>query len=339
MAEKRLGTQTVAFAHPPVLAASAAVTGPKEGEGPLSEYTDIILKDDMCGEKSFEKGEVQIFLRAARAAMDKAQVTHKDVDYLMGGDLLNQLVTANFAARDLNIPFFGLYGACSTITESLSLAAMLIDGGYAERILCVAASHFSTAERQYRFPLEQGTQRPPSSQWTVTGAGAAVLARSGEGPRITLATTGKVVDYGIKDANNMGAAMAPAAADTFRNHFIDTGRNPDSYDMIVTGDLAAYGRELTIDLMREAGYRIDDRYIDCGCEIFDREKQDVHAGGSGCGCAAVVLSGYLMSLLRAGKAKRLLLAATGALMSPTTSMQGETIPGIAHAISIESGEG
>lgn len=337
MAEKRLGAQTVAFVNPPVVVATASVSGPKEGEGPLSEYTDIILSDDMYGEKSFEKAEMQLFLRAARTAMEKAKVTHKDIDYLMGGDLLNQIITANFAARDLNIPFFGLYGACSTITESMGLAAMLIDGGYAERILCVATSHFSTAERQYRYPLEQGTQRPPGAQWTVTGAGAVLLAKSGTGPRVTMTTTGKVVDYGIKDANNMGAAMAPAAAETFRNHFIDTGRNPDSYDLIATGDLAVYGRELVIELMDKAGYDLGETYIDCGCEIFDREKQDVHAGGSGCGCAAVVFSGYLMHLLRSGKVNRLLLAATGALLSTTSSMQGESIPGIAHAVAIEAG--
>jgi stage V sporulation protein AD len=336
MAEKRAGKQTVVFSTPPIIAATAAVVGPKEGQGPLAEYMDCILDDDMYGEKSFEKAETQIYLQAARLALAKAGVTPQDVDYLMGGDLLNQIITANFAARDLGIPFFGLYGACSTITESLSLGAMLIDGGYAERVLCVAASHFSTAERQYRYPLEQGTQRPPSAQWTVTGAGAVLLARTGTGPRVTMVTTGKVVDYGIKDANNMGAAMAPAAADTFQSHFIDTGRNPESYDMIVTGDLAMYGRELTIELLQQYGYHIEDRYIDCGCEIFDREKQDVHAGGSGCGCAAVVLSGYLMSLMQSRKVSRLLVAATGALLSPTSSMQGETIPGIAHAVAIES---
>lgn len=336
MAEKRAGKQTVVFANPPVIIAAASVVGPKEGEGPLADYMDVVLEDDLIGEKSFEKAETQIFLQAARLALSKADITPRDVDYLLGGDLLNQIITANFAARDLGIPFFGLYGACSTITESLSLAAMLIDGGYAERILCVAASHFSTAERQYRYPLEQGTQRPPSAQWTVTGAGAVLLSRAGAGPRITMATTGKVVDYGIKDANNMGAAMAPAAADTFQVHFIDTGRNPGDYDKIVTGDLAAYGRELTIELLEKYGYHIGDRYIDCGCEIFDREKQDVHAGGSGCGCAAVVLGGYLMSQLQSRQARRLLMAATGALLSTTSSMQGESIPGIAHAIVIES---
>lgn len=335
MATNRMGGQTISLTqNPPKIISRASIVGKKEGEGPLAEHFDKILEDNLWGEKSWEKAERRMFLEAAELILQKAQKEPHDINYLIGGDLLDQIITANFAARTLGIPFYGLYGACSSMTQSMSLGAALIDGGYADNILCVTSSHFCTAERQFRYPLEMGVQRPPTSQWTVTGAGGVLLSSSGQGPCVTHVTTGKVIDFGIKDANNMGAAMAPAAADTFRAHFRDTGRGPEFYDLIVTGDLGKYGRELTMDLLKREGYDIEDRFIDCGCEIFS-EEQDTHAGASGCASSAVVLSGYLLKKMEDGHISRILMASTGALHSTISSQQGESIPGIAHAIVIE----
>ncbi|KPU45343.1 stage V sporulation protein AD [Oxobacter pfennigii] len=335
MALKKLGKQTVKFINPPSIISTASIVGPKEGEGPLAKYFDTILGDDLCGQKSYEKAECCIFKDAANLAIEKAGLKKDMLDYMLGGDLLNQIITASFAARDIGVPFFGLYGACSTMSESLSLGSMLIDGGYADYILCITSSHFSSAERQYRFPLELGTQRTPTAQWTVTGSGGAVISTMGNGPYITHVTTGKVIDFGIKDANNMGAAMAPAAADTISQHFKDTGFSTKDYDVIATGDLGSLGMELTDDLLKKEGFNISDIYTDCGVEIFDSKKQDTHAGGSGCGCSAVVFSGYFYEMLKQGKYNRIMLVSTGALLSPTSTQQGESIPGIAHAVTIE----
>ncbi|NLI59823.1 MAG: stage V sporulation protein AD [Clostridiales bacterium] len=335
MAQNRLGGQTISFIQNlPRITSRASIVGKKEGEGPLAQYFDKILEDDLWGEKSWEKAERRMFIEAAQLIMKKAKKEPADINYLFGGDLLDQIISAAYAARSLGIPFYGLYGACSTMTESISLGAVMVDGGYADHVLCLTSSHFCTAERQFRFPLEMGTQRPPTAQWTVTGAGGVLLSSSGEGPCITHVTTGKVIDFGIKDANNMGAAMAPAAADTIRAHFEDTGRGPEDYDLIVTGDLAKYGRELTIHLLKKEGYDIESRFIDCGCEIFS-EEQDIHAGASGCGCSAVVLAGYLLKQMEDGQFNRILMASTGALHSTVSSQQGDSIPGIAHAIAIE----
>ncbi|HZJ82478.1 MAG TPA: stage V sporulation protein AD [Clostridia bacterium] len=335
MAKNRIGGQTLALTqNPPRIISRASIVGKKEGEGPLAEHFDKILEDNLWGEKSWEKAERRMFLEAAQLAMQKAKKEPHDINYLIGGDLLDQIISASYAARSLGIPFFGLYGACSAMTKSMSLGATLIDGGYADDVLCVTSSHFCTAERQFRYPLEMGVQRTPTSQWTVTGSGAVILSSSGEGPCITHVTTGKVVDFGIKDANNMGAAMAPAAADTFMAHFKDTGRGPEDYDLIVSGDLGKYGRELTIELLKKEGYNIEDRYIDCGCEIFS-EDQDTHGGASGCACSAVVLSGYLLKMMDQGNYSRILAASTGALHSTISSKQGDSIPGVAHAVVIE----
>jgi len=290
----------------------------------------------LWGEETWEKCESKLQLEAVKLALTNAKLLESNIDYLFSGDLLNQIISSSFAARKLGMPFFGLYGACSTMSESLSLGAMIVDGGYADNVVCVTSSHFSTAERQYRFPLELGNQRPPTAQWTVTGSGAAVLAAVGTGPYITHITTGKVIDPGIKDANNMGPAMAPAAADTIIQHFKDTGFKPEDYDLIITGDLASIGKDIAEELIGKEGYDVSNVYSDCGIEIFDSERQDTHAGGSGCGCSAVVFNGYIFKQLKVGKFNRVLLISTGALLSPTSSLQGESIPGIAHAVTISN---
>ena len=257
-------------------------------------------------------------------------------DYIIAGDLLNQCMSSAFAMKDSGAPYFGVYGACSTMAESLTLAAMLVDGGYAETACAVTGSHFCTAERQYRYPLEYGGQRTPTSQWTVTGAGAAIVGTQGRGPYISHVTTGRIVDAGINDANNMGAAMAPAAYDTLCAHFADTGRAPEYYDAIFTGDLGALGHDIVQDMFAADGVKLGARYMDCGVLIYDLRTQDVHAGGSGCGCCASVLCGHILPAMRKGIWKRVLVAATGALMSPTSAQQGASIPGICHAVAIES---
>lgn len=332
---KKIGSQTVKFDNPPKIMATHSIVGPKEGEGPLSEYFDEILSDDTLGKESFEKAESQMMFTAISKALKKAELKETDIDYLFSGDLLNQIISSSFAAREFSIPFFGLYGACSTMSESLSLASIIMDGGFAKHVVAATSSHFSSAERQFRFPLVYGSQRPQTAQWTVTGSGAVVLGLEGNYPKITYVTTGKVKDYGQKDANNMGAAMAPAAVDTIVNHFKDTGRKPSDYDIIATGDLGIIGKELADKLIKELGYDISEQHIDCGEIIFDNENQNTQSGGSGCGCSAVVFSGYLYKKLVKKEISRILLVSTGALMSTTSSLQGETIPGIAHAVAIE----
>ncbi len=336
MAVKKIGSQSIQFLNPPAIIETGAIVGPKEGQGPLGSYFDQIIDDDLYGEDSWEMAESKLLKEAVKLAISKGGLKIPDVDYLFGGDLLNQLMSTSFAVRDLKIPFFGLYGACSTMSESLSLAAMAIDGGFANHVIATTSSHFSSAERQFRFPLELGNQRPATSQWTVTGAGAALLGNSETGPFITHITTGKVIDYGIVDANNMGAAMAPAAADTIVTHFNDTGLRPQDYDLIITGDLGKYGRDLAADLIKKQGFVVDNNFTDCGIEIFDGEKQDTHGGGSGCGCSAVVFCGYLFQQLRLMNLSRVLLVSTGALFSPTSAQQGESIPSIAHGVTIVS---
>ncbi len=336
MAQKKLGKQTIKFQNPPSIVATGTIVGPKEGEGPLKDYFDLIIQDDLWGEDSWEKCESKLQKEAVNLALSSAKIVDSQVDYLFAGDLLNQIIASSFSARSLQIPFFGLYGACSTMTESLSLGAMSIDGGFADNVVCVASSHFSTAERQYRFPLELGNQRPLTAQWTVTGAGASVLSSRGGGPYITHVTTGKVIDPGIKDANNMGPAMAPAAADVIVQHFKDTGFKPSDYDLIITGDLASIGKEISEELMKQEGYNVSNVYSDCGIEIFDDKKQDTHAGGSGCGCSAVVFNGYIYKQLQKNKLNRIMLVSTGALLSPTSTQQGESIPGIAHAVTVSN---
>ena len=333
MITKKLGAQTIAFAAPPSIAGHANVVGKKEGDGPLASSFDLIEQDDTFGEKSWEKAESAMQKLALSSALDKAKQPASAMDYIFAGDLLNQCIGTGFAVRGQDIPFYGLYGACSTMAESLSLAAMMLDGGFGEWAAAMTSSHFCSAERQYRTPLEYGSQRTPTAQWTVTGSGCVILAREGDGPYITHVTTGKIVDKGIKDANNMGAAMAPAAYETIKAHFQDTGRRPSDYDLIVTGDLGKLGYEIVSDLFRKDGIELN-HFADCGMLIYDLEAQDVHCGGSGCGCSAVVLTGYLLNGMRAGRWKNILFCGTGALLSPTSSQQGESIPCICHAVSI-----
>jgi len=327
--------KTIIFKKPPVILSSAAVVGPMEGEGPLAEFFDLVIKDNLFGEKSWEKAECKILQEAINIALKKTNLTRENIDFFLAGDLLNQTISANFAARQLGIPFFGLYGACSTMAESMILGSMLIEGGYGDHVIAAVSSHHDTAERQYRFPTELGTQRPLTAQWTVTGAGAMVLARGEKGLRITGGTVGKVVDFGIKDQNDMGSAMAPAAADTIISYFRDTRTTPDDFDLIITGDLAAIGKSLAQQLIEKAGYYLGDKYSDCGILIYD-PTQDTHAGGSGCGCSAAVTCGYLLQSMKAGKYKRIMMVGTGALLSPVSVLQGESIPGIAHAVVIEN---
>lgn len=275
-----------------------------------------------------------MLLKAITESIHRANLSESDINYLLVGDLLNQLMSSSFAARETTIPYIGLYGACSTMTESLSIGSMLMDGEFADYVIAATSSHFSSAERQYRFPLEYGSQRAPTAQWTVTGSGAMILAREGNYPYVTYVTTGKVKDYGVSDTNNMGIAMVPAAVDTISMHFKDTGRSPDYYDLIATGDLGRIGKNITIDLLKKQGYDISQNYIDCGDEIFSA-SQDVKSGGSGCGCSAVVDCGYIYKNMMKGKFKKVLLVSTGALLSNTSSLQGESIPGIAHAVAVE----
>lgn len=332
---EHIGRQTIRFGRPPVIAASAAIAGEKEGEGPLRDSFDCILSDDSCGAKTWEQSEAAILSTAASYTLKKAKLSPNDVDYILGGDLLNQCVSAHYGLRDLNIPFFGLYGACSTMVEGLSLASVLVAGDFAKRAMCVTSSHFCSSEKQFRYPLEYGGQRAPSAQWTVTGSGCALVSRDGAGPKITHITTGRIIDKGITDIANMGAAMAPAAIDTLTAHFKDTGRRPEDYDLILTGDLGTIGSDILKELMLEEGYDIGELHNDCGKMIFDIENQDVHAGGSGCGCCGSVLCGHILRELNKGVYDRILVMATGALMNPMTVQQGESIPAIAHAAVIE----
>ncbi|MCI8477041.1 MAG: stage V sporulation protein AD [Oscillospiraceae bacterium] len=335
MTTKKLGRQTVAFASPPSIAGHANVVGKKEGEGPLADTFDHIEQDDTFGEKSWEKAESTMQKMALAAALDKAKQSASSMDYLFAGDLLNQCIGSSFAVRGQDIPFYGLYGACSTMAEGLSLASMMLDGGFGAWAAAVTSSHFCSAERQYRTPLEYGGQRTPTAQWTVTGSGCVILAQEGEGPYVTHVTTGKIVDKGIKDANNMGGAMAPAAYETIKAHLQDTKRKPSYYDLIITGDLGSLGKEIVGDLFHKDGMDLAN-LEDCGVLIFDPAQQDVHCGGSGCGCSAVVLTGYLLNGMQAGRWKNILFCGTGALLSPTSTQQGESIPCICHAAAIST---
>lgn len=336
---QRKGRQTVFLKHPVTILETAAIVGKKEGEGPLSDSFDRILEDDCFGEKSWEKAETKLQRETILLAIKKAGLKPEHIDYAFSGDLLNQCIGAEYAMRELSIPFFGLYGACSTMTEGLTLAALVINGGTADYITASTSSHFCAAEKQYRLPLEYGGQRTPSAQWTVTGAGCAVLAREPGRVQITHLTTGRVVDFGVTDANNMGAAMAPAAADTLKAHFRESGFSPSDYDLILTGDLGEIGSDLLCDIMNQEGYDIYTQHQDCGLLIFDRKRQDVHAGGSGCGCCASVFCGHVFPAICRGEYRRILVMATGALMNPQIVMQGESIPGIAHAVTIERKDG
>ena len=327
--------QTIIFENQPRLVATGTIAGPKECAGVVGKYVDKALSDDTFGESTYEKAECKMLAYAISRAMANGGVDEKEVDMLISGDLLNQIISASFAARDFDFPFLGVYSACSTLSESLALAATFINAGYYKKIVAATGSHFSSAERQYRYPLELGNTRPPQSQWTVTGAGGFLVANEGGRVAITSATFGRVVDFGITDVNNMGAAMAPAAADTILTHLRDTGRRASDYDLIITGDLGALGSRILKDLVWEKGVDIQSNHVDCG-EIIYKVLEDEFQGGSGAGCSAVTFGSYLFDQLKKRKLNRVLLAATGALLSTVSSGQGESIPCISHAVAIEN---
>lgn len=336
---KRIGKYTIELESKPKIISSFSVVGKKEGAGPFKNYFDHILQDDRFGEKTYENAERRLLEFAITNAIDKSKLKYKDIDLLIAGDLMNQIVSSSFSARALNLPFLGLYGACSTMTESLGLGAILIDGGYVNNCAVATASHFATVEKQFRFPLELGNQRPPVAQWTVTGSGCLILSNTKNQnkalARVSKVTFGKVIDYGIKDANNMGAAMAPAAHDTLVNFFTDTKTKPQDYDLIVTGDLGKLGSEILRDLMEHSGLKLGANYCDCGQMIYTN-TQRTFMGGSGAGCSASVLNSYIIKKLQKQEYKKVVFMATGALLSQTSTQQGNSIPGIAHLVLLES---
>lgn len=328
--------QSIYFQKKPVIISNFAVGGPKESKGPLGGYLDLRLQDDKNNQDTYERSESLMQEQAIRGALQKAGKKESEIGALISGDLINEIIASSFAASKFEIPYLGVYNACSTFGEAIIIGSTMISGGFLKSAVCVSSSHFSSIERQFRYPLELGTQPTPTSQWTVTGAGCALLSIGGEGPRVDLATIGKIVDKGIDDANNMGGAMAPAAVDTVIAHLKDTERSLSYYDYIFTGDLGRFGKSLFVDLMGREGYSVGTNYNDCGAIIYGKEDKKSLQGGSGAGCVATVFNSYLISLLKERKGVKMLLVPTGALLSKVSSLQGETIPCIAHAIAIES---
>ncbi|MGB9867064.1 MAG: stage V sporulation protein AD [Bacillota bacterium] len=334
-APKKAGRQSVVFKNPPRLVSVATVAGPMEGDGPLGNNFDLVLGDTLAGCSTWEQAECKMLTAAVNLCLEKAGLHADNVDMLISGDLLNQIISANYAARQTGIPFLGLYGACSTMCEGMLIAATILDGGFADYVVVATSSHHNTAERQYRYPTEFGNQRPPTSQWTVTGAAAVLLtSQQASGPAVTCATVGKVVDMGVRDPNDMGSAMAPAAADTIYQHLVDTGRTPSDFDAILTGDLGRIGKALTLELLSRSGLNVEGVLEDCGLLIYSPSR-DVHAGGSGCACSGLVFCASVFPKLGSGSLGKVLLVATGALHSPLSVQQGETIPAIAHAVCVE----
>ena len=339
MANQKMGRQSFLLENPPVITAWASVAGKKEAQGPLASSFDVTWQDAYFGEKTWEQAEKKMQQIALETLAEKAQMKQTDFGLVFSGDLLNQCIGSSFTLRNTGVPHVGLYGACSTMAESLLMASMAVGGGFSDKVVAMTSSHFASSERQYRFPLGYGGQRTPTSQWTVTGSGAALVCQNGKGPRITACTVGTVTDLGIKDANNMGPAMAPAALATISAHFRDLRVGPEDFDLIVTGDLGQLGKEVLLTMAQRQGLHLGGKLTDCGTLVFDLLKQDVHAGGSGCGCSAITLCGYLLGKLNAGKLKRILFCGTGALLSPTSTQQGLPIPGVCHAVSIMGGQG
>ncbi len=337
MANNKRGKQSFVLPEMPVITHWASVAGKKESEGPLASCFDIASQDTLFGQKTWEQAEKQMQKLALDTLVKKSGLHRQQLGMVLSGDLLNQCIGSSFALRNVGIPHLGLYGACSTMAESLLLASMVINGGFSDRVVAMTSSHFASSERQYRFPLGYGGQRTPTAQWTVTGSGAALVCSAGTGPRIESCTVGTVTDLGIRDANNMGAAMAPAAYQTIRAHMEDLGMQPNDYDLIVTGDLGQLGQAALLELARRDGVSLGGKLADCGTLVFDPTKQDVHSGGSGCGCSAITLCGYLLDKLHRGKLRRILFCGTGALLSPTSTQQGLPIPGVCHAVSIIGG--
>lgn len=336
------GKQSICFNRKVYLASAAAIVGQKEGEGPLRGCFDQVVEDPFYGVETWEAAESKFVRETALLAMEKAGLEPEQVRYAFAGDLLGQLIGASFGVKELEIPFVGLYGACSNIGLALALGAMTIDGDYADHVLCAASSHFCSAEKQFRFPLEYGNQRPQSSTWTVTGCGAFVLSGKAKedqkGIQIKGATIGKIVDYHVRDAQNMGAAMAPAAAYVIDQALRDFNKKPEDFDKIITGDLGRIGQKILLTLLKDNEIDLKDRHMDCGIEIFSDEEQDTHSGGSGCACSAVVLAADLLKKLEMGQWKRILFVPTGAMFSPTSFNEGQAVPGIAHAIWLEQEE-
>ena len=337
MTDNRMGKQSFVLPGKPVIAAWASVAGKKESQGPLAHEYDITCQDSYFGQKTWEQAEKQMQLLTLETLLKKADMQESQIGMVCSGDLLNQCIGSSFTLRNKHIPHLGLYGVCSTMAESLLTAGMAVEGGFSDRVVAMTSSHFASSERQYRFPLGYGGQRTPTAQWTVTGSGAALVCRNGKGPRLEACTVGTVTDLGIKDAGNMGAAMAPSALATIKAHFLDMSRSPDDYDLIVTGDLGQLGKDILLTLAQQDGLQLGGKLMDCGTEVFDCVKQDVHSGGSGCGCSAVTLCSHLLPRLNSGKLKRILFCGTGALLSPTSTQQGLPIPGVCHAVSILGG--
>ena len=333
---QRLGKRTLVMDNPPSIAGYASVVGKKEGEGPLFKDFDLICEDTALGEKTWEKAESRLQKDAVNKALSKSALSSSDIDYIFAGDLLNQCIGTTYGLRDLQIPLLGVFGACSTMAEALGLSSVFVDGNVANNCIAVTSSHFCTAERQFRFPLEYGGQRTPTAQWTVTGSGAIVVSKSSIPPYLKEVTFGMIEDLGIKDANNMGAAMAPAAASTIKAFFDDTTYTPDDFDLILTGDLGSVGSQLLIEILNREGLKIEKQHNDCGMLIYDRRSQDVHAGGSGCGCSASVLCSYILNRMKGKDINDILFVATGALMSTTSVQQGESIPSVAHLVHISN---
>lgn len=336
--KKQQGIQSVKFEEPPIICAAASVVGQKEGDGPFGDVFDQIESDSKVGGDTWEDAEGRLQERAAELAIQKAGCGKEAIRYIVAGDLLGQLMASSFGLAGFDKPLFGVYGACSTMGESIGIGSMLVEGGFADYVLAMTSSHFASAEKQFRFPLGYANQRPKASTWTVTGSGAVVICKGDQKQgmaKITGITTGKIVDYGVKDTMNMGACMAPAAASVVAAHFKDFGTDPSEYDQIITGDLGMVGKDILIDILRSEGYDIADRYIDCGIEIYGRDAQ-AQAGGSGCGCSAVMLAGYVLKQLEIGEWKRVLFVPTGALLSVVSFNEGNSIPGIAHAVRLET---
>lgn len=327
----------IEFKKKPTILATFTIGGPKESCGPMGKYIHKKLDCDKFGESSFEKAERKMLTYTVEQLIKHCKFQQEDIDAVISGDLLNQIISASFMARNFDIPYLGVYNACSTMSESLIIGGCLVDAGYYKRVVCATGSHFSTAERQYRFPLEFGSTRPPQSQWTVTGAGGCVISNEFDKdlPKLALACVGKVIDFGVTDANNMGSAMAPAAMDTLFRLFKSTNTTPKDYDLIVTGDLGAFGSRVLKKILLDKGYDISSNHVDCG-ELIYNIKEDDFQGGSGAGCSAVVFNSYIYQLLKEKKLKKIIFMATGALLSTTSCQQGDSIPGIAHAVVVES---
>ena len=338
MANLKRGKRSFVPLQPPAICCWASVAGKRESEGPLGHTFDITSMDTYFGQKTWEQAERHMQQLALDELLKKSGLKYEDIGVVFSGDLLNQCIGSSFTLRNLDVPHLGLYGACSTMAESLLMTAMAVGGGFTDRAIAMTSSHFASSERQYRFPLGYGGQRTPTAQWTVTGSGAALVCEKGQGPVIESCTIGTVTDLGIKDANNMGAAMAPAAYSTIRAHFDDLRCGPEDFDLIVTGDLGQLGKEALMELARRDGLGLGGKITDCGTLVFDNTVQDVHSGGSGCGCSAITLCGDLLGKLKSGKLRKILFCGTGALLSPTSTQQGLPIPGVCHCVCISGGQ-